>query len=115
MTFEEVREFALSLPEVCEKSSYGTPSFRVGKKQIGRLLEDGERMVINCSELYRHALVETKPETFSIPQHYANYDMIVVELEFVDADEFKDLLTESWRMVAAKKTFRSENEKGTLT
>jgi hypothetical protein len=32
MRFEDVRAFALSLPEVYEKPCYGTPAFRVGKK-----------------------------------------------------------------------------------
>lgn len=100
MTFDEVRSFALSLPEVYEKPSYGTPSFRLGKKQIARLLEDGERIVINCSELYRHALVEKNPEAFSIPAHYQNYDMVVINLSKVDINEFKELLTNSWHRVA---------------
>ncbi len=103
MTFEKVREFALSLPEVYEKPCYGTPAFRVGKKLFARLLEDGERVVIVCSELYRHALVKAKPKIFSIPPHYEKYDMVVVRLESVDPDEFKDLLREAWRMVAPQK------------
>jgi hypothetical protein len=65
MTFDEVRFFALSLPEVYEKLSYGTPSFRLGKKQIARLLEDGKHVVINCSELYRHALVKKTPRSLA--------------------------------------------------
>jgi hypothetical protein len=69
MTFDEVREFVLSLPEVEEQLSYGTPSFRAGNKLFARLLEDDERLVIVCSELYRHALVKANPETFtSLPE-----------------------------------------------
>jgi hypothetical protein len=103
MTFDKVREFALSLPEVYEKPSYGTPSFRIGKRQVVRLLEDGERIILNCSELYRHALVKAKPETFSIPAHYEKYNIVVVRLENVDTNEFKTLFTEAWHMVAPKK------------
>jgi hypothetical protein len=103
MTFDEVRKFALSLPEIYEKPSYGTPSFRVGKKQVARLLEDGEHLVINCSELYCHVLVQKNPEVFSIPAHYQNYDMVVIRLENIEADEFKTVLTKSWRIVAPKK------------
>lgn len=107
MTFAQVRSIALSLPDVEESSSYGTPAFKVKKRQILRLLEDGERIVLNCSELYRHALVEKNPEVFSIPAHYQNYAMVVVRLEAVDPEELKDLLTESWRMVAPKKLLKT--------
>jgi hypothetical protein len=61
--------------------------------------------------LYRHALVKAKPETFSIPPHYENYDMVVVRLENVDDDEFKNLLTKAWRMVAPKKLLEKETRK----
>jgi hypothetical protein len=102
MIFEQVRNIALSLPEVEESTSYGTPAFKIRKKQILRLLEDSERVVINCSELYRYALVKENPDAFSIPPHYQNYDLVVVRLETVDTKEFRELLTESWRVVAPK-------------
>lgn len=63
---------------------------------------------MNCSELYRHALVAAKPDVFSVPAHYQNYAMVVVRLERVDAAEFKDLLREAWRMVAPKKLLEKE-------
>jgi hypothetical protein len=107
MTFEQVRKIALSLPEVEESTSYGTPAFKVRKKPILRLLEDGERVVINCSELYRHALVKGNPDAFSIPPHYQNYPMVVVRLESIDKKEFKEFLTESWRIVAPKKVLET--------
>jgi hypothetical protein len=103
MTFEQLRELALALPEVYERLCYGTPAFYVGKKLIARMLEDSECVVINHSELYRHALVKTNPKVFSIPPHYKKYAMIVVNLEAITQTEFKPLLTESWRRVASER------------
>jgi hypothetical protein len=111
MIFEQVRNIALSLPEVEESTSYGTPAFKVRKKLVLRLLEDSERVVINCSEFYRHALVEENPDAFSIPPHYQNYAMVVVRLETVDIKEFRELLRESWRIVAPKKVLEMEAKK----
>jgi hypothetical protein len=98
MTFDQLRNLALSLPDVYERLCYRTPAFYTGKKLIARMLEDGERVVINHSELYRHALVKANPEVFSIPRHYQNYAMIVINLQAISQDDFKPLLTESWRI-----------------
>lgn len=92
MTFEQLRKLALTLPEVYERLCYGTPAYYIGNKLIARMLEDGERVVINHSELYRHALVNTNPEVFSIPPHYQKVAMIVVRLELIEMDECKALL-----------------------
>jgi hypothetical protein len=37
VTWDEVREIALSLPGVEEGASYGTPAFRVRRKFLARL------------------------------------------------------------------------------
>ena len=39
--FETVRKIALSFPGVEEGTSFGTPAFRVRKKFLARLREDG--------------------------------------------------------------------------
>jgi len=39
----------LALPGVVEGSSHGTPAFRVGKKLLARLREDGENLVLRVS------------------------------------------------------------------
>lgn len=46
MTFDDVRRLALALPRVVEGTSYGTAAFRVGKKFLLRLKEDGVTIAI---------------------------------------------------------------------
>ncbi len=41
MTFETVREVALALPEIEEGTSYGTPAFKVRRRFLCRLREEG--------------------------------------------------------------------------
>src|SRR5438552_8595272 len=41
MTFDDVRRLAITLPRVVEGTSHRTPAFRVGKKFLARLNEDG--------------------------------------------------------------------------
>jgi hypothetical protein len=46
MTFDDVRKFALTWPEVEDGTSYGTPALKVRKKMLARLKEDGDSLVM---------------------------------------------------------------------
>ena len=50
ITWETVREIALSLPGAEEGTSYGTPAFRVRKAEFfARLHDSGEALVVQLS------------------------------------------------------------------
>ncbi|GAB2925467.1 MmcQ/YjbR family DNA-binding protein [Micromonospora polyrhachis] len=99
-TWETLRELASALPEVQHSTSYGTPACKVRGKVFARLLEDGEQVAIFTRE--REALLATDPVTFTVPAHYVNYPMVVLQLSRVDDDELRELLVESWRIRAPK-------------
>lgn len=92
-----------SLPETSEKPCYGTPGFYVRGKLFARVREDGTSLVIKCAELEREALCQAEPKTFSVPAHYQNYSVVVLELAQIEADELDRLLTASWSQAAPKK------------
>lgn len=46
MTFDDVRRIASPFPETVETASYGTPSFKVGKKMLCRPREEGNVLVV---------------------------------------------------------------------
>jgi hypothetical protein len=100
-TFARLRELASALPEVTYATSYGTPACKVRGKLFARLLEDGERVAIFTHE--RAALVAADPRTFTVPQHYVNYAMVVLALSTVDDQELRELLVESWLIRAPKR------------
>jgi hypothetical protein len=101
--FETVKTIAMSLPAAYERTSYNTPAFYVGKKLFARLREDGCSLVVNAADLDRLALSQIDPSVFSIPEHYRNYEMMVIDLPNVQPEELERLLIESWRRVAPKK------------
>lgn len=101
LTEEDVRELALALPRTTEKSSYGTPGFRVADRLFARVLEDGERVVVFTDE--REALVRSDPVTFTVPPHYADHPMVVIAMASVDRQQLHELLTDSWRLRAPAK------------
>lgn len=101
--FATVRKLALALPEVVERTSYGTPSFHVRDRFFCRLLEDEESIVVYVDPVERSELVEWKPKTFQVTAHYQNYPMVIVRLAAAEREEVREVLVESWRRRAPKK------------
>lgn len=103
VTFETVRQLALVLPGVEEATAYGTPAFKVKKKLLARLREDGETLAIKIEFGDREFRLQSNPAVFYVTDHYAGYPMILVRLANVDHDDLRDLIYGAWRMVAPKK------------
>jgi hypothetical protein len=103
VTFEEVRQIALSLQNVEEGTSYGTPAFKVGGKLLGRLREDGDSLVVGTTFEEREEMMSTEPETYYITDHYVKYPWVLVRLSRVDSDALRDLLSRAWRLASTAK------------
>ena len=68
MTFDELRKFALTWPEVEDGTSYGTPALKVRKKMLARLKEDGDSLVMpGVPQDKREMLVESSRSCFTSP------------------------------------------------
>jgi len=103
MTFDELRKFALLWPEVEDGTSYGTPAFKLGKKLLVRLHQDGASLVLFVDRAQREAMHAAEPAKFYWTPHYENYDAILVCLAHVDREELASLLEMSWFYVAPPK------------
>ncbi len=104
MTFDEIRTHALSLPGVEEATSYGTPAFRVRKRLIARVHEDGEALVVKVDPQEREALLATKPDQFFITAHYRDSpSWILARLDRADPQELAELLAAAWRRLAPRR------------
>jgi hypothetical protein len=100
VTYETVRQIALSLPGTEEGTSYGTPACKVQGKLFARLHQDRESVVIGVDFAEREILMSAAPEKFYITDHYLNYPWMLVRLSAVRPDEIRDLLVQSWRRAA---------------
>jgi hypothetical protein len=100
---DAVRRLAAALPEVEEGTRYGTPAWIVRKRFFARLREDGETLVVRVDRGERQLLMSAEPEVFFITDHYRNYDLVLVRLAAIDDQELREVLTDSWRMVAPKR------------
>ena len=102
VTFDTVRQFALTLPGVEDGTSYGTPALKVKGKLMVRFHQDGETIVVAADFAEREALIAEQPEVFYLTDHYLNYPWVLVRLATVRTDQIPDLLREAWRRVAPK-------------
>ena len=81
VTPDDVRELALALPEVEEGRSWEMPSFKVRKRALAFLREDGETLSLKVDLLEREALVADPSGAFFITPHYEKYPYVVVRLD----------------------------------
>lgn len=104
VTEDDVRRIALSLPATSEKSSYGTPGFRVRDRLFARIREEGNVLVVwVADESEKLGLVSSEPGKFFTTPHYDGHPILLVRFDGVDIEELRELLTESWRLRAPKK------------
>jgi hypothetical protein len=101
ITLGDVRQVALSLPATTEKSSYGTPGFRVKDKLFARVREEGDVLAIWVDDLgEKEAMIASEPTKFFTIPHYDGHPMVLVRFEAVEIDELRELLTDSWMIRA---------------
>lgn len=102
-TYDEVRRLLLALPGGEEGQAYGGPSLHVGRKFLGRLLEDGETLVLKIDPVERDRLLERAPDAFFLTHHYRSHPYILINLPSVDRVLLRRLVERAWRMVASKR------------
>jgi hypothetical protein len=103
MTFDDVRKFALTWPEVEDGTSYGTPALKVRKKMLARLKEDGDSFVMPDVPIDERAmLVESRPKVFYFTDHYADYPIVLIRLSKAKRAIVEPLLRRRWCGLASK-------------
>ena len=103
VTFDTVRQLALALPGVEEKTSYGTTAFNVNGKLLARFHQDGESLVVKVEYAAREVLMGANPRTFYITDHYRCWPWVLVRIASVDTEDLRQLLEEAWRRSASKR------------
>jgi hypothetical protein len=111
VTFATARRLALALPGVVEGTAYRTPAFRVAGRFFFRLREDGATLAVRIDFDTREALMQARPGTFFITDHYRSYPAMCVRLATVRRPELKALLEQSWRQVVPKRLAASRTLK----
>ena len=115
LTYDQVRQLALSLPGVSEGRAYGGPSLHVGRKFMGRLREDSETLVLKVDLAERERLVESQPDTFFVTDHYRDHPLVLINLFAAERETLHRLLVGAWRIVASKRAVAAHEATGRPT
>lgn len=122
MTFAEVEELALSLPETTSGPSYGgAPALRVNKKMFVRLrgemadhIDDltgapyGDVLMVGVADLgEKEALLAQDGDAFFTVPHYDGYAAVLVRLDRADPAELRELVLDAWVRAAPKRALRA--------
>lgn len=92
VTYDIVRQLGMTLPNVQESTSYGTPALKVKGKLFVRLHDDRDKIVLKMPFDQREELMSGDPETYFITDHYREYPWVLVSLDHVLPDALPDLL-----------------------
>jgi hypothetical protein len=103
MSVEEVRTFALSLPESMEIEHWGKPSFRIRNKVFAVIQEDGVYLVVKTVGEDRLIYTTMDSKVYSIPRSFSNMNYMIVNLDLVNSEELRGLLIKAWSSIAPKK------------
>jgi len=99
---QDARRLLLRLPHVSEGRSYGMPSFLLNGRFLARFRDDDTVLVLQLGTIAeRDVLMQVDPGAFFFTEHYRNYPAVLIRLAEVPRPLLVDVVTESWRQVAA--------------
>jgi hypothetical protein len=120
---DDVRALALALPEVVESTSYGWVAWKVHGKTfvwerplrprdiadleaLGERVPTGELAGVRVPAMDKEAVLATVPAAFDIP-HFRGFPAVLVELDRIDVEELRELVTDGWVLQAPKRLARA--------
>lgn len=121
VSYQQVEEFALTLPETTTAPSYNnSPSLKVNKKGMARLrVEMSDQIDDLTGEPYRdvltlrladlgvkEALLADDPGTYFTIPHLDGYPYVLIRLDRIDEQELRELIVESWMAIAPKRAIK---------
>jgi hypothetical protein len=98
-----IRRAALALPGVEEGTSYGTPAFRVGKKLMLRLHDDGENLVVRLDHDTIEMLVSTEGAVFHKTPHYEGWPYVLARRSLLTRARLSALVEDAWDLLASRR------------
>jgi hypothetical protein len=117
-TWDDVRRFALSLPETDERVSRDNSQWRVKEKlfvwerplrksdleALGDAAPDGPVLGARVEhEVAKEALIADDPEVFFTTPHFDGYPAVLVQLDKISVEDLQEVVIEAWLCRAPKK------------
>jgi hypothetical protein len=102
-TLEELRQLALSLPEVEERETWDEVTFRVRDKIFVVMSPNEPEAGIKASLEDQDMLISLHPSTFAVAPYTGRFGWVTVKLSTVDPNLMRDLVIKAWRRTAPKR------------
>ena len=104
ITFDDMRGYAMALPEVEEKSHFRLPGFRVADKLLAHLEKGGTHAVICVSQDEAKAASVEKPDVYQeVWRDGRIFVGLRVDLAKVTEQRMQELIEHAWRHRAPKR------------
>jgi hypothetical protein len=102
LRFDDVREIALSMPDVEETTTYGMPCFKAAKtlfavEPFPRPDVEPDSLGVPVSFEQRAHLLASRPGVYYLTDHYAKYPGVLVRLSSISHEELREILGAAWR------------------
>ena len=122
LSFDDVREIALSMPEVEEVTAYGMPAFKAGKTRfvgepIPRPDVEPNSIGVPMSFEERARQLASHPNVYYLTAHFTPYPGVLVRLSSINRKELREILSAAWQYAmehqsAAKAPRRKTSARG---
>ena len=101
LTFDDVRELALSMPEVEEARAWGCPTFKAAgtlfaARPYPRRDVEPNSLGVTIGLEERAQVLTSRPEVYYLTDHYAKYPGVLVRLSSIGRDELREILSAAW-------------------
>ena len=106
MRLDDLSGLAAQLEGVAERRRNGLLEWRCRGRLVARQL-DRSHVVIRASFEFKDFLLQSFPETFSVPERYRKHMMIVADLEAGNTDAVEDAIVGAWELQSAGSTSTS--------
>jgi hypothetical protein len=97
----DLSRLTAKLDGVAERDREGLLEWRYRGRLVARQLDE-RQVVIRASFDFRDLLLQSFPETFSVPKRFAKHMMIVADLEHGNADAIEDAVIGAWELQSGK-------------
>lgn len=101
MELADVSRLAAQLDGVTERRREGLLDWRYRGRLVARQL-DGGHVVIRAQFDLRDFLLQSFPETFSVPKRFAKHMMVVADLEHGNPDAVEDAVIAAWELQSGR-------------
>jgi hypothetical protein len=112
VTVDEVRAFALSLPEATEEPHFDSASFRIRGKIFCTVPPGDDRIHVFVEEDESRALAAADPAIFEELWWGKKLSGVRVHLAAADPQQVNELLEDSWRRRAPKRVIAAYDDAG---